>query len=35
MSLVVNDDTPERLYYRLDPVYESDDIPERVWDTDS
>ena len=29
VSLVVNDDTPERLYYRLDPVYESDDIPER------
>ena len=27
VSLVVNDDTPDRLYYRLDPVYESDDVP--------
>ena len=29
VSLIVNDNTPEKLYYRLDPVYESDDIPER------
>ena len=27
VSLIVNDDTPDRLYYRLDPVYESDDVP--------
>ena len=25
--MIVNDDTPDRLYYRLDPVYESDDVP--------
>ena len=27
VSLIVNNDTPDRLYYRLDPVYESDDVP--------
>ena len=27
VSLVVNDNTPDELYYRLDPVYESDDVP--------
>ncbi|MAG49890.1 hypothetical protein CMO86_09670, partial [Candidatus Woesearchaeota archaeon] len=27
VSLVVNDNTPDQLYYRLDPIYESDDVP--------
>ena len=27
VSLVVNDNTPDELYYRLDPIYESDDVP--------
>ena len=27
LSLVVNDNTPDELYYRLDPVYESGDVP--------
>ena len=27
VSLVVNENTPDQLYYRLDPVYESDDVP--------